>query len=188
MANTAVWYHTKLPQNLTDIILNDINDLKTEEFLIDSKVGIGTVDVNIRNSKHSWISKNYWIAGFLWYYIMLANRENFLYDITEYQVDMQYTKYEKGSYYTWHTDQDIRTIYNSDDEVRKLSFSLQLSDENEYTGGEIEFKDVMGNTFSAPKNRGCLIIFDSRTEHRVCTVKSGNRKSLVGWVKGPRWR
>ena len=119
---------------------------------------------------------------------MLANRENFLYDITEYQVDMQYTKYEKGSYYTWHTDQDIRTIYNSDDEVRKLSFSLQLSDEKEYTGGEIEFKDVMGNTFFAPKNRGCLIIFDSRTEHRVCTVESGNRKSLVGWVKGPRWR
>ena len=28
MANTAVWYHTKLPQNLTDIILNDINNLK----------------------------------------------------------------------------------------------------------------------------------------------------------------
>ena len=83
---------------------------------------------------------------------------------------------------------NIRTIHNSDDEIRKLSFSLQLSNENEYTGGEIEFKDVMGNTFFAPKNRGCLIIFDSRTEHRVCTVESGNRKSLVGWVKGPRWR
>ena len=37
MANTAVWYHTKLPQNLTDIILNDINNLKAEKFLVDSK-------------------------------------------------------------------------------------------------------------------------------------------------------
>ena len=88
MANTAVWYHTKLPQNLTDIILNDINNLKAEKFLVDSKVGTGLIDVNIRNSKHSLISKNYWIGGFLWYYIMLSNRENFLYDITEYQVDI----------------------------------------------------------------------------------------------------
>ena len=110
MANTAVWYHTKLPQNLTDIILNDINNLKAEEFLVDSKVGTGLIDVNIRNSKHSWISKNYWIGGFLWYYIMLSNRENFLYDITEYQVDIQYTKYDKDDFYTWHTDQDLITI------------------------------------------------------------------------------
>ena len=38
MANTAVWYHTKLPQNLTDNILNDISDLKAEESLIDVDV------------------------------------------------------------------------------------------------------------------------------------------------------
>ena len=119
---------------------------------------------------------------------MLSNRENFLYDITEYQVDIQYTKYDKGDFYTWHTDQDLRTIEKSDEKVRKLSFSLQLSDENEYSGGEIEFKDVMGNKFFAPKNRGCLIIFDSRTEHRVCKITSGVRKSLVGWVEGPRWK
>ena len=102
--------------------------------------------------------------------------------------DIQYTKYDKDDFYTWHTDQDLRTIHQSDEKVRKLSFSLQLSDENEYSGGELEFKDVMGNTFFAPKNRGCLIIFDSRTEHRVCKITSGVRKSLVGWVEGPRWK
>ena len=188
MANTAFWYQTKLPQNLTDIVIDDINNLKAEQFLIDSKVGTGSIDSKIRNSKHSWIHKNYWIGGFIWYYIMLANKENFLYDITEYQVDIQYTKYDKDDFYTWHTDQDLRTIHQSDEKVRKLSFSLQLSDENEYSGGEVEFKDVMGNTFFAPKNRGCLIIFDSRTEHRVCKITSGVRKSLVGWVEGPRWK
>ena len=54
MANTAVWYHTKLPQNLTDNILNDISDLKAEEFLVDSKVGTGLIDVNIRNRSNDW--------------------------------------------------------------------------------------------------------------------------------------
>ena len=199
MANTALWYNTIIPQKLTDIILDDINNLKVEESLLDSKItdspssgssleGAGSIDVGIRNSKHSWISKNNWLGGFIWYYIMLANRENFLYDITEYQANIQYTKYEKGSYYTWHTDQDLSTIEKPDKEVRKLSFSLQLSNENEYSGGELQFKDVMGNTFFAPKNHGCLVIFDSRTEHRVCTVESGVRKSLVGWVNGPRWK
>ena len=42
--------------------------------------------------------------------------------------------------------------------------------------------------FTAPKNRGCMIVFDSRTIHRVTNIESGIRKSLVGWVLGPRWK
>ena len=33
-----------------------------------------------------------------------------------------------------------------------------------------------------------MILFDSRTQHRVLKVKSGVRKSIVGWTVGPRWR
>ncbi len=72
--------------------------------------------------------------------------------------------------------------------VRKLSFALQLSDSNEYTGGEVQFLDNGGKTYFAPKQRGTLMVFDSRTKHRVRRVRSGLRKSLVGWVVGPRWR
>jgi PKHD-type hydroxylase len=32
------------------------------------------------------------------------------------------------------------------------------------------------------------MLFDSRTPHRVRKVRSGLRKSLVGWVVGPRWK
>jgi PKHD-type hydroxylase len=72
--------------------------------------------------------------------------------------------------------------------VRKLSFSLQLSDPEDYTGGEVQFMDNSRKTYFAPKQRGTLIMFDSRTPHRVRKVKSGMRKSLVGWVVGKRWR
>ena len=83
--------------------------------------------------------------------------------------------------------------------VRKLSFSIQLSDPEDYEGGELEFKVnkygsekrgdfALDETFFAPNKKGTIIIFDSRVKHRVCEVKSGVRKSLVGWVVGPRWK
>ena len=82
--------------------------------------------------------------------------------------------------------QDLVTLQG--EYVRKLSFSLQLSDPEDYTGGEVQFMDNGRKTYFAPKQRGTLIMFDSRTPHRVRKVKSGMRKSLVGWVCGPRWR
>ena len=73
--------------------------------------------------------------------------------------------------------------------VRKLSFSLQLTNPNTYNGGNLEFKSSETNEIiTAPKEQGTLIVFDSRIEHRVSPIESGTRKSIVGWVVGPRWR
>ena len=72
--------------------------------------------------------------------------------------------------------------------VRKLSFSLQLSAPEDYRGGELEFIDNNNKPFLAPKQRGTMVVFDSRLRHRVRKVKSGLRKSNVGWVLGPRWK
>ena len=33
-----------------------------------------------------------------------------------------------------------------------------------------------------------MVLFDSRTQHRVLPVKKGVRKSIVGWTVGPRWK
>ena len=149
----------------------------------------GILAPSIRKCKNCWIPTSHWIGGFLWSYIMRANRENFLYDISHIQNnEIQCTEYQQGDYYDWHTDQDIRTIFSSDQEVRKLSFSLQLSNEDDYTGGDLEFTDVDKKKFTAPKNRGCRIVVDSRTIHRVTNIESGIRKSLVGWVLCQRWK
>ena len=69
-----------------------------------------------------------------------------------------------------------------------MSFTLQLSSGNDYTGGDIQFNTVDGKSFLAPRNRGCMIVFDSRTHHQVLPIESGLRKSLVGWIVGPRWK
>ena len=74
------------------------------------------------------------------------------------------------------------------DHTRKLSFSLQLSDPNTYTGGHLQLLPPNDQLTTANLDLGSLIIFDSRTKHRVTKIKSGQRKSLVGWIIGPRWK
>ena len=72
--------------------------------------------------------------------------------------------------------------------VRKLSFVLQLSDPDDYEGGNTQLIDEGGSTYFLPRKKGTMALFDSRTQHRVLKVTKGMRKSLVGWTVGPRWK
>jgi len=196
---------TDLPTEIVEIIERDLQ--KHDEHAQDSLIHGEEVDKVIRNSKNLWIPTSNWIGGWLWYYIDKINRENFCYDLTDIDGgSIQYTQYGPGQFYNWHQDADIDLFYKpqltpgsvmnmSQDQVtlngeyvRKLSFALQLSDPTDYTGGEVQFLDNSSRTYFAPKQRGTLMVFDSRTKHRVRKVKSGLRKSLVGWVVGPRWK
>ena len=205
MAFLATWNITQLPKAMVDILEEDIKeydkDVDTSKLLNDKEIK------SIRNSKNTWITTEHWIGGFLWYYIQKVNNQNFCYDLIDIDGgSVQYTHYGPGEYYNWHQDGDIDVAYkpqlqassgsnisqdiiNIQGEcIRKLSFTLQLSDMDEYTGGEVEFMDASDKVFLAPKQRGTLIVFDSRVKHRVRKVKTGLRKSLVGWVVGPRWK
>ena len=192
MASTCCWYETRIPEPLMKNIIEDLDSVN-ENIFIKSEVNPNKPNLqnNIRKSQHCWIPSSYWIGGFLWHYIMNANKDNFLYDISHIEQDMiQYTQYNKGDFYGWHTDMDICDINEPDQLVRKLSFTLQLTNHDEYTGGDLEFADFDDSTqrFTVPKSRGTVIVFDSRTPHRVLPIKSGIRKSLVGWVVGKRWK
>ena len=192
MANTCCWYETHIPESLMKSLLVDL-DKVDENIFIKSKVNPqdSKIKYSIRKSQHCWFPSTHWIGGFLWYYIRMANKDNFLYDISDIENDLiQYTQYNKGDYYNWHTDMDIGDINEPDQLVRKLSFTLQLTNEDEYTGGNLEFADFDDSSyrFLVPKSRGTMIVFDSRTPHRVTPIESGIRKSLVGWVVGKRWR
>jgi predicted 2-oxoglutarate/Fe(II)-dependent dioxygenase YbiX len=61
---------------------------------------------------------------------------------------------------------------------------VQLSDPDDYEGGNLQLLDEAGNSYIAPRKRGTVILFDSRTQHRVLKVTKGTRKSLVGWCVG----
>ena len=192
MANTCCWYETRIPEPLMKHLLDDL-DRVDENVFIKSEVNPENSKIkdSVRKSQHCWIPSGHWIGGFLWHYIRMANKDNFLYDISHIENDMiQYTQYNKGDFYKWHTDMDICDANEPDQLVRKLSFTLQLTNEDEYTGGNLEFADFDDSAyrFKVPKSRGTVIVFDSRTPHRVTPVESGIRKSLVGWVVGKRWR
>lgn len=205
MASSVCWEFTELPVEVIDILENDIKKFDTS---IQPSLLVGDFsNTHIRSSQNTWINTSHWIGGWLWYYVSKINRANFLYDITDIDNEtLQYTHYKEGQFYSWHSDTALDTYHKpqvrfastvgrgqeemiqSGEYVRKLSFTLQLSDPTDYRGGEVEFLDSEGQRFLAPKQRGTMIVFDSRTRHRVRKVKEGLRKSIVGWVVGPRWK
>ena len=211
MAHQSIWYFSNLPNKIIDIIEEDLKNNFDPE-LQDSKVGYGnygTVDKDKRNAKNAWVPTTYWVAGFVWHYVQRANRENFLYDLTNIDGEsLQYTVYGEGEYYGWHNDAGLSTHYKpvsignrgsveeitqdflneNCEKVRKLSFSLLLSDPDTYEGGNLQLLDETGKSYIAPRQRGTIILFDSRAMHRVQKVTKGVRKSVVGWVVGPRFR
>ena len=102
---------------------------------------------------------------------------------------IQYGEYAKSEEYSWHVDQH-RTPYK-DNMIRKVSFSVFLNDD--YTGGEFDLeiyppqKTPRFKTFSElPVNT--ILFFQSEYWHRVRPVQKGVRKSLVGWIIGPKFR
>jgi PKHD-type hydroxylase len=206
MAFQSVWYYSDLPEEVVEIIEKDLS-VKFDQQMGDSRLMGDALNKDKRNSQNAWIPTQHWLGGFLWHYIQRANRENFLYDLRCIDGEsMQYTRYGPGQFYGWHNDAGIAGAYkpqsvgnrqeglandfvNENIElVRKLSFVLQLSDPDDYEGGNLQLLDESGASYFAPRLRGTVILFDSRTQHRVLPVKSGLRKSIVGWTVGPRWK
>lgn len=208
MAHSAIWYYTAMPSSLVDVICEEVKQFET--VYETSQIGDGEKisDLGRRDSSNSWIPSSHWMTGLLWYYVQKANKNNFMYDLTEIDGEaLQLTKYGNGQHYSWHQDSYLSNYLDGTTEqhsgvsqaraakkneidselVRKLSFSLQLSDPGEYKGGQLQFL-LDNNTFFAPKQKGTLIVFDSRLTHRVRPISEGVRKSIVGWVNGPRWK
>jgi PKHD-type hydroxylase len=211
MAYQSIWYFTDIPDKIVDIIEEDLKE-QYDPLLQDSRVGggdYGTVVREKRNARNAWIPTQHWVAGFVWHYVQRANRENFLYDLDNIDGEsMQYTVYGEGEYYGWHSDSGLTSHYKpmrsgnrgsveeiatdfineNCEKVRKLSFSLLLSDPEDYRGGNLQLLDETGKPYITPRQRGVIALFDSRTQHRVQKVTQGVRKSIVGWVCGSRWK
>ena len=64
---------------------------------------------------------------------------------------MQVATYKDGGHFDWHMDVGADKL-----SLRKLSATIQLSNPDDYDGGELEF---MGQEILAPKERGTAIVF-----------------------------
>ena len=126
-----------------------------------------------RKSSVGWISD----LGFLNERLTKKLRETF--NINGMEVtglgDYQFTEYKEGEYFDWHIDAN-NDIYRD----RFTSIVIQLNDT--YEGGVLEIKNLKGELVPIENKIGTLYIFNSRLLHRVTTLVSGTRYSLVNWV------
>lgn len=115
--------------------------------------------------------------------VVHANVTN--YNKTLYGISpLQYSEYDSNynGFYAPHVDYFPNII---DGLKRSLSFSLQLTDSESYEGGEVKVYHE-DQVYISNKKLGSITFFDSASFHEVTPVTSGFRKSLVGWVLGPR--
>lgn len=138
-----------------------------------------------RVSDISWIPNiepTNWIFNRIADLAIKANSEMWNFDIWDYQDDLQYTSYYgNGGHYDWHADLGVG-ISN-----RKLSVVLQLSNADEYEGGELQM-NTGGSIINVPKEKGLICFFPSFVLHRVTPLSSGLRRSLVTWLCGANLR
>ena len=138
-------------------------------------------DKRIRHSNVRWLRRTpdtYWIYARLMERILDLNDRYWRFDLDLLSDDIQYGEYAEGGHYAWHLD-----LGGDNLSTRKLSFSVQLSDPDEYDGGELEL-NLAHSTVVAPRTQGTLVVFPSFLVHRVAPVTRGVRRSLVSWASG----
>lgn len=139
----------------------------------------------IRDSKNSWImpcEDSDWIFRRVTDIIVDLNSKFFKFDLFGFIEGFQFTRYDApGGKYDQHIDRSLNTW------TRKLSFTLQLSDPKDYTGGDLEL--YYGKDPTIPKKeQGYVTVFPSYVLHRVTPVTKGTRYSLVAWITGPSFK
>ncbi len=145
-----------------------------------------------RDSNVVWMDDR-WIYNEVQPYIHQANKSagwNFDWNWSE---ACQFTKYKPGQYYDWHCD-SWEGVYKAkgptEGKIRKLSVTVSLSDEKDYSGGELEFQFRNQDNPKRTKvcteilPRGSVVVFPSFIWHRVKPVTKGVRYSLVLWNLG----
>ena len=115
------------------------------------------IDYNYRKSKITWIPQTEETKDIyqkIYELVKKANDKMWNFNLSHFKEDLQLGEYVEGEHYDWHMD------VGTNCSTRKLSVSIQLSDPEEYEGGELNFY-LNRHTSKAPKNKGTMIIFPS---------------------------
>jgi len=178
------WFDNVFSDTELDMIASmfDEDELKIGTTSDDNKQSLDIRDSKIRFLESS-LEENKWIFQRLTATVQQANNQFFQFELDRIE-SLQYTTYKKNQYYRDHLDIMYKSPSNA---VRKLSFSVQLSGPDDYKGGDLLLK-ISSDPTQVKKTRGTVIFFPSYVLHEVTPVEQGVRKSLVGWVTGPRWK
>jgi PKHD-type hydroxylase len=185
LENLIMWSDGFTDEEIRDVIsLGEMAEF--QKGVIGSDTSPST-DLNIRDTEISWINpseQSEWLYKRLQQIVSRVNHDKFQFDLDTLDV-LQYAKYKEGQFYNWHTDSGPTLSFH-----RKLSVVVGLAEPNEYEGGELVF-NLNGNpdTCEIVKLKpGTTAIFPSWVVHKVNPVTSGERTSLVTWVRGPKFK
>ena len=96
----------------------------------------------------------------------------------------QYSEYDESykGHYNWHIDYGMKDAIQP--LSRKISFSLGISNKDEYEGGDLLIK-INENENPIKLDKGEIFVFPSWMLHKVTPVTKGKRRVIVGWGIGP---
>ena len=178
------YYYTNAftPEELQ--MINDLGESYPKQQAVTG--GKETVVSDYRISEVSWIpfeTQTQWLYQKIANYAMEANSQmGWNFDIWGFGDSFQYTTYYgDGGHYDWHADLGPG-ISN-----RKLSCVLQLSETNDYEGGDLQM-NTGGSIVTVERGKNVLCFFPSFVLHRVTPLSGGIRKSLVTWLCGANLR
>ena len=139
-----------------------------------------------RKSNIKWLpfdSEWEWVINRIISQVVEANKTMWDFELGTIIDNIQYTEYDgNGGHYDWHMDIGPGTISH-----RKVSIVVQLSEPDEYVGGDLQLMTGTEHV-TVPRGKGNVVIFPSFLLHRVIPLTSGNRKSLVLWVGGGHYK
>jgi len=162
-----------------DAIVEYCDKLPLEKALL----GEGNEDSLTRSNLVGWVDEQddfcVWLYERLTSCVTRINDEFWNFNL-DYIQPLQYTKYRSvGDHYNSHIDMGKGPHY------RKLSFSLQLTDETSYSGCDLQITECGQNV---KREKGTINFFPSYALHNVTPLESGERNALVGWVCGPNFK
>lgn len=192
------WFQNGLSQEEVQKIINLASELPIERATTIGNDGkqVEASDPNgIRSSMVKWIPQNDqwdWLYQRMIDWAKEANDALWDFDLISAPENIQYTEYyaTENGHYDWHQDIGPGELPSK----RKVSITVQLSDGDEYDGGDLQITgggDGAGDLVASstcPRGRGVAVLFPSYMMHRVSPVSRGTRRSLVLWVGGAHYK
>lgn len=186
------WFQGALSKDEVNSIIELANKLPESKraSVISDDTGGGA-----RSSMIKWLPRS---EDFNWLYARMiemseeANNELWDFDLYSSLEDIQYTEYyaSENGHYDWHQDIGVGEFPSK----RKISITIQLSDSDEYEGGDLLIctgssgSGELDHNIVSPRGAGVGVLFPSYMMHRVTPVTRGVRRSLVLWVGGAHFK
>lgn len=182
------WFNQAFSRDELDKIYHDLEFVPFERATV---IGESESEGGIRRSNIKWIPYHdphwSWLYEKLMSLAAIANKEMWGFDLHTAPEAIQYTEYDSNElgHYGWHMD-----IGPGEPSLRKVSITVQLSEADEYEGGDLQIwmGGDMDEAATGARGAGNVIIFPSYMPHRVSPVTKGIRRSFVLWLGGEHYK